>query len=196
MSSEADDPETDSDQDAPGAPAEALRAAVERTLAATAGSASEAGQRARNLLDDVTRRGEAAREEVSRRGEAAREEVSRRGEAAREQVDRGRQAAREQLVRRRDEATEELVRRGEEAGGRLADAIADLREAERRDLGPIKDGLAAIEGRLEELEQALRRRQPGGTGSTARGSATAPQPHPQPEPEESPSEADPDADSP
>lgn len=41
---------------------EALRAAVERTLAATAGSASETRGRAQELLDDVAKRGQEARE--------------------------------------------------------------------------------------------------------------------------------------
>ena len=50
---------------------DALRAAVERTLAATAGSATETRQRAQGLLDDVVRRGQVAREEVARRSEEA-----------------------------------------------------------------------------------------------------------------------------
>lgn len=50
---------------------DALRAAVERTLAATAGSATETRQRAQGLLDDVVRRGQVARGEVARRGEEA-----------------------------------------------------------------------------------------------------------------------------
>ncbi len=50
---------------------EALRAAVERTLAATADSATETRQRAQGLLDDVVRRGQVAREQVTRRGEEA-----------------------------------------------------------------------------------------------------------------------------
>lgn len=58
-----------------GEPAEgvgdALRTAVERTLAATADSASGTRQRAQSLLDDVVRRGQDAREEVTRRGEEA-----------------------------------------------------------------------------------------------------------------------------
>jgi len=41
---------------------EALRAAVERTLAATAGSASQTRGRAQELLDDVAKRGQEARE--------------------------------------------------------------------------------------------------------------------------------------
>jgi polyhydroxyalkanoate synthesis regulator phasin len=50
---------------------EALRAAVERTLAVTADSATETRQRAQGLLDDVVRRGNVAREQVTRRGEEA-----------------------------------------------------------------------------------------------------------------------------
>ena len=52
---------------------EALRAAVERTLAATAGSASQTRGRAQELLDDVAKRGQEARETVGRRGQEARE---------------------------------------------------------------------------------------------------------------------------
>ena len=55
---------------------EALRTAVERTLAATAGSASETRGRAQELLDDVARRGQDARETVSRRGHEARENTA------------------------------------------------------------------------------------------------------------------------
>jgi polyhydroxyalkanoate synthesis regulator phasin len=52
---------------------EALKAAVERTLAATAGSASETRGRAQELLDEVARRGQEARESFARRGQGARE---------------------------------------------------------------------------------------------------------------------------
>lgn len=45
-----------------GGPSEALRAAIERTFEATAGSAAETRSRARDLLDEVARRGEEARE--------------------------------------------------------------------------------------------------------------------------------------
>jgi polyhydroxyalkanoate synthesis regulator phasin len=48
-----------------------LRNAVERTLAATAGSATETRDRAQGLLDDVVRRGPGAREQVARRSEEA-----------------------------------------------------------------------------------------------------------------------------
>ena len=55
---------------------EALRAAVERTLAATAGSAAETRGRAQELLDEVTRRGQGARQGFARRGHEARETSS------------------------------------------------------------------------------------------------------------------------
>lgn len=57
---------------------DALRAAVERTLAVTADSATETRRRAQSLLDDVVRRGQVAREQVARRGE---ETTTRLGEA-------------------------------------------------------------------------------------------------------------------
>lgn len=47
---------------------DALRDAVERTFAATAGSASDTRERAAELLDEVTRRGSGAIDEVTRRG--------------------------------------------------------------------------------------------------------------------------------
>lgn len=50
---------------------DALRNAVERTLAATAGSATETRDRAQGLLDDVVRRGQSARERVARSSEEA-----------------------------------------------------------------------------------------------------------------------------
>ncbi len=58
---------------------DSLRSAVERTLAATAGSAQETRQRASELLDEVARRGELAREELGRRRDAARDDLARRG---------------------------------------------------------------------------------------------------------------------
>ena len=50
---------------------DALRSAVERTLAATADSATGTRERAQGLLDDVVRRGQSAREQVTKRGEGA-----------------------------------------------------------------------------------------------------------------------------
>ena len=127
-----DEPSTEGEGESPvDAPAErvgdALRSAVERTLAATAGSASETRQRARELLDEVARRGDAAREEIGRRGDAARQEVSRRGSVARDEV-----------ARRGEAAREEVARAQETASNRLADRIG------------------VLERRLAELEQSLR----------------------------------------
>ena len=73
----SDQPESGEREAADSPPAEgervgdALRTAVERTLAATADSAEGTRQRAQDLLDDVVRRGQGAREEVVRRRDAA-----------------------------------------------------------------------------------------------------------------------------
>lgn len=68
--------------DAGGGASDALRSAIEKTFAATAGSAVETRERAGELLDDVARRGQEARDEVARRGQEARDEVARRGQEA------------------------------------------------------------------------------------------------------------------
>ena len=66
------EPERASDLDPDGERrGDALRTAVERTLAVTADSATETRQRAQDLLDDVVRRGQVARDEVARRSEEA-----------------------------------------------------------------------------------------------------------------------------
>jgi polyhydroxyalkanoate synthesis regulator phasin len=64
-------PPADATGPAPDRVGDALRTAVERTLAVTADSATETRQRAQGLLDDVVRRGQVARDEVTRRGESA-----------------------------------------------------------------------------------------------------------------------------
>ena len=69
-----------------GGASEALRSAIERTFAATAGSAADTRDRAGELLDDVARRGQEARDEVARRGQEARDDLSRRGQEARHGV--------------------------------------------------------------------------------------------------------------
>lgn len=69
-------PEPTADDD--GGLPDALRTAVERTFAATAGSASDTRERAGELLDEVTRRGAGAREAVEGAGRA----VVRRGQGA------------------------------------------------------------------------------------------------------------------
>jgi len=95
---------------APEAVGEALRSAVEKTLAATAESATGTRERAQGLLDDVVRRGQSAREQVTRRGESA--------------------------------------------TARLADAIGELRAADRESLERLTERLADIERRLAVLEAA------------------------------------------
>jgi polyhydroxyalkanoate synthesis regulator phasin len=50
---------------------EGLRAAIERTFAATSGSAAETRERAQELLDEVSRRGQEARDAVTERAQEA-----------------------------------------------------------------------------------------------------------------------------
>lgn len=57
-------------------PPEALTDAVERTVAATAGSAAEGRDRALDLLDEVARRGRDAGHSLAKRGQEAGEELS------------------------------------------------------------------------------------------------------------------------
>ena len=62
--------------------ADALRAAVERTMKATAGSAATSRERATGLLDDIVRRGREAQGGLARRGQEAGAELARRGQEA------------------------------------------------------------------------------------------------------------------
>ncbi len=98
---------------------EALRAAIQGTLAAAggqarAGSAALRPERATRLLDEVARRGLRARDEVARRGQGARDELARRGH----------------------EAGAELARRGQgargEVGARLEALLSGLEERLRK----------------------------------------------------------------
>ena len=77
---------------APGDPesgvADSVRAAVERTMRATAGSAASTRDRAGELVDDVVRRGREARDELARRGQEAGAELARRGQEATGEVGR------------------------------------------------------------------------------------------------------------
>jgi hypothetical protein len=50
----------------PDKPSEALRAAIERTFEATAGSAASTRDRAVELLDEVTKRGREVREQLGK----------------------------------------------------------------------------------------------------------------------------------
>lgn len=77
---------------------DALRAAVERTLSATAGSATETRQRAQGLLDDVVRRGQVARAQVSRGSEVATTRLAEAIGELRAADDRDRDALLERLA--------------------------------------------------------------------------------------------------
>ena len=123
-------PESDEGKAEGGGASDALRSAIEKTFAATAGSAAETRERAGELLDDVARRGQEARDEVSRRGQEAREEVARRGQ----------------------EAREEVARRGQGVSERLASVVDRLRggeEAERRELERLRRRVAELERDLK-----------------------------------------------
>lgn len=67
MDAPDDKPEQDTSSRV-GEVGDSLRTAVERTLAVTADSATGTRQRAQELVDDVVRRGQAARDGVTRRG--------------------------------------------------------------------------------------------------------------------------------
>lgn len=124
------------EQDRRGGASEALRSAIERTFAATAGSAAETRERAGELLDDVARRGQDARDEVTRRGQEAREEVARRGQDARDEVTRRGQEARE--------APRALI-------ARVGDAVQRLRGV---DVEAMRREIESLRKRVAELEQA------------------------------------------
>jgi polyhydroxyalkanoate synthesis regulator phasin len=98
-----------------GGVAEALRAAIERTLAlagrpARAGSAALRPERATQLLDEVARRGVEARAELARRGQDARQELTRRGQEAGAELARRGQGAREELAERLEVLERRLAR--------------------------------------------------------------------------------------
>lgn len=74
-----------------GGVAEALRAAIDRTLSAAGGSAGanavgSTRERATQLLDEVARLGRDARDELARRGQDAREGLARRSQGAAEEI--------------------------------------------------------------------------------------------------------------
>jgi polyhydroxyalkanoate synthesis regulator phasin len=85
---------------------EALRAAIERTLAATSGPASGTRERAQELLDEVARRGQEARDRLTRQMRIA------TGEELRELVEQI-----ESLQRRVEALEREVAEAGPEAEG-------------------------------------------------------------------------------
>jgi polyhydroxyalkanoate synthesis regulator phasin len=109
----------DHDETAPeGGVAEALRAAVERTMRATAGSAATTRDRAAELVDEVARRGRDARDELARRGQEAGAELARRGQEATGEVGRRLELLERRLAELERRLGESEAEVEEEQGGR------------------------------------------------------------------------------
>jgi polyhydroxyalkanoate synthesis regulator phasin len=98
---------------------EALRNAIERTLAATAPAAGQTRERAGEIVDEISKRGQGARDELSRRGQVAGAEIARLG-----------QEARDALSKRGLEATGELRSQLDSLERRLASVEELLRSAQ------------------------------------------------------------------
>ena len=92
---------------------DALRDAIERTLSATAGSASATRERAGELVDEVVRRGRGARDELARRGQLTGAELAKRGQGAGAELGRRLEA----LERRLAEVEESLRREADDSPG-------------------------------------------------------------------------------
>jgi polyhydroxyalkanoate synthesis regulator phasin len=135
--SEASETPPDRGQPAPDGVAEAVRSAVERTMRATAGSATTTRERAAELVDDVVRKGHQARDQLARRGQEAGAGIARRG-----------QEAGAELARRGQEATGEVGRRIELLERRLAELEDRLGEA-RADVEGQRRGEADTESQPE-----------------------------------------------
>jgi polyhydroxyalkanoate synthesis regulator phasin len=117
---------------------ENLREAIERTFAATAESAAGTRGRAQELLDEVSRRGQGAREVVAQRGQEARDASS--GAAARviEAVEGMRLPSREDLRELQDRL------------GALERRLAALESQDR--LAGLERRVAALESRSRPTE--------------------------------------------
>ena len=118
-------PKEDAKKAAPveeGRVAEALRLAIERTLAATAPAAGQTRERAGEFVDELSKRGQGAREQLARRGQEAGAEIARLGQEAREALSRrGLEATGElrsqlDLLEKRLAAVEERLRSAQAAG--------------------------------------------------------------------------------
>ena len=103
-----------------GSVADALRAAIEKTLAATAPAAGQTRDRAGEIVGEISKRGQGARDELARRGQEAGAEIARLGQ----------------------EAREALSKRGLEATGELRTQLDVL---ERR-LASVEDRLKSVQG--------------------------------------------------
>lgn len=87
-----------------------MRAAIERTFAATAGSAAETRGRAEAALDEVSRRGREARKSVAGRAQEARDSSSGAANRVIEAIEGMRLASRDEL-RELSKQIDELTRR-------------------------------------------------------------------------------------
>jgi polyhydroxyalkanoate synthesis regulator phasin len=114
-----------------GGVTEALRAAIERTLAATAPAAAQTRERAGELVDELARRGQEAREEISRRGQEAGAEIAKRGQ---------------ELTRRGQDAQAELARQLEALEQRMASIEELLRRPDRPNPQPEEESKPKAEG--------------------------------------------------
>jgi len=106
-------------EDDDGGVADALRAAIERTLAATAPAAGQTRERAGGIVEGISKRGQDARDELARRGQEAGAEIARLG-----------QEARDVLSKRGLEATGELRSQLDAFERRLASVEARLKSAQ------------------------------------------------------------------
>jgi polyhydroxyalkanoate synthesis regulator phasin len=102
-----------------GGVADALRAAIDRTLAATAPAAGQTRDRAGEIVGEISKRGQDAKDELARRGQEAGAEIARLGQ----------------------EARDALSKRGVEATGELR---AQLDALEKR-LASVEDRLKAVQ---------------------------------------------------
>jgi len=108
------DPARQGDQ---GGIGDALRAAIDRTLTATAPAAAVTRERAAELVDEIARRGHEAREELARRGHGAGAELARRGQDARDELGRRGQGAQAELARQLERLEARLASIEELLGG-------------------------------------------------------------------------------
>jgi polyhydroxyalkanoate synthesis regulator phasin len=111
-----------------GGVADSVRAAVERTMRATAGSAASSRERAGELVDDVVRRGRDARDELARRGQEAGAELARRGQEATGEVGRRLELLERRLAELEDRLgaeTRDDVVEGEDERGPIANPKAE-----------------------------------------------------------------------
>jgi polyhydroxyalkanoate synthesis regulator phasin len=118
--------------------ADALRGAIERTLAATGPAAGQTRERAGEIVEEISKRGQDAREELARRGQGAGAEIARLG-----------QEAREALSKRGAEATSELRSQLDALEKRLASVEDRLKAAQASSTGQTAPEAAEAKPKAE-----------------------------------------------